>query len=70
MIPVTPCTAAVSKVSIELSRCSIDRVSSQSYCIHWRWCTYIESSEILPVLIEGRVIELGELLCGMLSPLP
>jgi hypothetical protein len=68
-MPVTPCTAAVSKVSIEVSRYSNCRVSDRSKHVHWRSCTYIESSEVLPILIEGGIIEFGELLCGLLSSL-
>ena len=34
------------------------------------WCAHVECGEVLPILVEGIVIEFGELLCGSPNQLP
>ena len=61
-IPDTPCMADVSNVSMELSRYNPKRSSVHCHGRCARRFPYVKGSKLLPILIEGVVVELGELL--------
>lgn len=60
VIPATPWTEEVSKVSMELSRCSV-RVSSVQWLQDGMDGTNVETGEALTVGVKGVVVELDEL---------
>ena len=62
MMPATPWTAAVSNVSMDWSRWGGLLAPVRGMVGSTAGKSHVESCQVLPVLVEGLVVELGELL--------